>query len=258
MNFKNKVILITGASSGIGEAVARNFADKGAILALLARRKDLVDKIAEQLEVKTRVAAYKCDVTNIHEIRSVYRQIKIDFGKIDIAFLNSGVSFRSDVRDFNSEKASQIFDTNVMGLINFVETVLPDFMAEKNGVIVGVSSLADSRGFPKSGFYCASKAAASIFLESLRIELKPYNIKVITVRPGFIKTPMTDKNEFFMPFLMNPEIAAEIIVNGIKKEKRVIQFPLPISLAVKILKIIPDTLFEYLASREPIPKKKSG
>ncbi len=255
MNLKNKVILITGASSGIGEAVAKKFAEEGALLALTARRKDIIDRIAQQLEVKTRVASYKCDVTNTEEVRNVYRQIKIDFGKIDIAFLNSGVSFRSSVKEFSSEKAKQTFDTNVLGLINFVEVILPDFMSERNGVIVGVSSLADSRGFPKSGFYCASKAAASIFLESLRIELKPYNVKVITVRPGFVKTPMTDKNEFFMPFLMEPEKAAEIIVNGIKKEKRIIQFPLPISLAVRILRIIPDSLFEYLAGRDPIPKK---
>ncbi|AFH50699.1 Short-chain alcohol dehydrogenase [Ignavibacterium album JCM 16511] len=252
---KNKVILITGASSGIGEAVARKFADEGALLALTARRKDIIDKIAQQLEVKTRVASYKCDVTNIDEVRNVYRQIKIDFGKIDIAFLNSGVSFRSGIKEFDSAKARQIFDTNVMGLINFVEVLLPDFMNEKNGVIVGVSSLADSRGFPKSGFYCASKAAASIFLESLRIELKPYNVKVITIRPGFVKTPMTDKNEFFMPFLMEPEKAADIIIRGIKKEKNRIQFPFAISLAVRILRIIPDSLFEYLALREPIPKK---
>lgn len=255
MNLKNKVILITGASSGIGEAVAKKFAEEGALLALTARRKDIIDRIAQQLEVKTRVASYKCDVTNTEEVRNVYRQIKIDFGKIDIAFLNSGVSFRSSVKEFSSEKAKQTFDTNVLGLINFVEVLLPDFMSERNGVIVGVSSLADSRGFPKSGFYCASKAAASIFLESLRIELKPYNVKVITVRPGFVKTPMTDKNEFFMPLLMEPEKAAKIIVNGIKKEKRIIQFPLLISLAVRILRIIPDSLFEYLASREPIPRK---
>lgn len=255
MNLKNKVVLITGASSGIGEAMAKKFAQEGALLALTARRKEILDKFIKNLEVKTRAASYKCDVTNIDEIKSVYRQVKIDFGKIDIAVLNSGVSFRSGIKDFSSEKAKLIFDTNVMGIINFVEVLLPDFINERNGVIVGVSSLADSRGFPKSGFYCASKAAATIFLESLRVELKPFNVKVITVRPGFVKTPMTDKNEFFMPFLMEPDKAAEIIVNGIKKDKNRIQFPLAISLAVRFLRIIPDSVFEYLASREPVPRK---
>lgn len=255
MNLKNKVVLITGASSGIGEAMAKKFAQEGALLALTARRKEILDKFIKNLEVKTKAASYKCDVTNIDEIKSVYRQVKIDFGKIDIAVLNSGVSFRSGIKDFSSEKAKLIFDTNVMGIINFVEVLLPDFKNERNGVIVGVSSLADSRGFPKSGFYCASKAAATIFLESLRVELKPFNVKVITVRPGFVKTPMTDKNEFFMPFLMEPDKAAEIIVNGIKKDKKRIQFPLAISLAVRFLRIIPDSIFEYLASREPVPRK---
>lgn len=255
MNLKNKVVLITGASSGIGEAMAKKFAQEGALLALTARRKEILDKFIKNPIVKTRAASYKCDVTNIDEIKSVYRQVKIDFGKIDIAVLNSGVSFRSGIKDFSSEKAKLIFDTNVMGIINFVEVLLPDFINERNGVIVGVSSLADSRGFPKSGFYCASKAAATIFLESLRVELKPFNVKVITVRPGFVKTPMTDKNEFFMPFLMEPDKAAEIIVNGIKKDKKRIQFPLAISLAVRFLRIIPDSVFEYLASREPVPRK---
>lgn len=255
MNLKNKVVLITGASSGIGEAVAKKFAQEGALLALTARRKEILDKLIKNLEVKTRAASYKCDVTNLDEIKSVYRQVKIDFGKVDIAVLNSGVSFRSGIKDFSSEKAKLIFDTNVMGIINFVEVLLPDFINERNGVIVGVSSLADSRGFPKSGFYCASKAAATIFLESLRVELKPFNVKVITVRPGFVKTPMTDKNEFFMPFLMEPDKAAEIIVNGIKKDKKRIQFPLAISLAVRFLRIIPDSVFEYLASSEPVPRK---
>ena len=255
MNLKNKVVLITGASSGIGGAMAKKFALEGALLALTARRKEILDGFIENLEVKTRAASYKCDVTNLDEIKSVYRQVKIDFGKVDIAVLNSGVSFRSGIKDFSSEKAKLIFDTNVMGIINFVEVLLPDFINERNGVIVGVSSLADSRGFPKSGFYCASKAAATIFLESLRVELKPFNVKVITVRPGFVKTPMTDKNEFFMPFLMEPDKAAEIIVNGIKKGKKRIQFPLAISLAVRFLRIIPDSVFEYLASSEPVPRK---
>ncbi|MGQ9799090.1 MAG: SDR family NAD(P)-dependent oxidoreductase [Ignavibacterium sp.] len=255
MNLKNKVVLITGASSGIGEAMAKKFAQEGALLALTARRKEILDKFIKNLEVKTKAASYRCDVRNIDEIKSVYRQVKIDFGKVDIAVLNSGVSFRSGIKDFSSEKAKVIFDTNVMGIINFVEVLLPDFINERNGVIVGVTSLADSRGFPKSGFYCASKAAATIFLESLRIELKPFNVKVITVRPGFVKTPMTDKNEFFMPFLMEPDKAAEIIVNGIKKDKNRIQFPLAISLVVRFLRIIPDSVFEYLASREPILRK---
>src|SRR5690606_12156182 len=104
---------------------------------------------------------------------------------------------------------------------------IPDFIHKRDGIIVGISSLAEVRGFPLSAAYCSSKSAVSIFLESIRIELKKYNIKVITVKPGFVKTHMTDKNEFHMPFLMEPERASEIIIKGIRKEKKIIQFPLP-------------------------------
>lgn len=102
---------------------------------------------------------------------------------------------------------------------------MQDFISEKRGVIVGISSLGDGKGFPKSGFYSASKAALTIILESLRIELKKYNIKVITVKPGFIKTAMTDKNNFKMPYLMSVEEGSKIILDGLRKDKRIIEFP---------------------------------
>ena len=109
--------------------------------------------------------------------------------------------------------------------------------------------------FRKSGFYNASKAAATILLESLRIELKPFNVKVITVKPGFVRTPMTDKNEFHMPFMMNVDKAAKIILEGIKKEKLVIEFPLPIVLATKLMNILPNFLFDRLAGKKPPTRK---
>ena len=111
------------------------------------------------------------------------------------------------------------------------------------------------KGFPKSGLYNASKAAVSIFLESLRIELKPKNIKVITVRPRFIRTPMTDKNEFYMPLLMDTNKAAGIILKGIKKEKRIIQFPLLMTIFAELVRLLPTSLFEYLAGKE-LPGRK--
>ena len=125
-------------------------------------------------------------------------------------------------------------------------------MNNKNGIIVGVSSLADHRGFSGSGFYCASKSAASIYLEGLRVELKPYNIKVITVKPGFVKTPMTDQNKFKMPLLMPAEKAADIIIAGIEKEKRIIQFPLPMVLLTRLVGLIPGGLYEWLASKAKV------
>ncbi len=113
-----------------------------------------------------------------------------------------------------------------------------------------MTSLADARGFAKSGFYCSSKIAATTLLESVRVELKPHNIKVLTVKPGFVKTAMTDKNEFYMPFLMNVDKAAKKILKGIKKEKSVIQFPLPLVIGARLVKIMPDFLFDWLSTKQ--------
>lgn len=255
IDFSNKVILITGASTGIGNQLVRILTNENARLAILSRKKDLLDNLINEINGHSKIKSYKCDVRDFEEVKSVYNQIKKDFGKIDIAILNSGISYRMSESNFEMQKAREIFDTNFFGVINFVHLLINDFIKENSGIIVGISSLADVRGFPSSGFYCASKSALTIFLESLRIELKKHNISVITVRPGFIKTPMTDKNEFYMPLLMDSKSAAEIILNGIKRNKKTIQFPLLLNIVVKILKVLPDWLFEFLASQKLKHKK---
>ena len=181
-----------------------------------------------------------------------------EFVKIDIAILNSGTSYRMSIEKFNADHLEGTFNVNLMGIVNCLNELIPDFIRRKNGFIVGVSSLAESRGFPRSAAYCSTKAAVSIFLESIRIELKKYNVKVITVKPGFVKTPMTEKNEFYMPFLMDVGKASKIILNGIIKEKSIIQFPLPIVIAAKLLKFLPDKLFDYFFRLNLPAKKKSS
>lgn len=255
MILKDKVVLLTGASSGIGYQLAKDFANEGAKLALLSRRLDILEKLSQALDKKTFVRVYKCDVTIKQQVHETVVQIKKDFGKIDIAILNSGVGANSSALDYNSDAAEKVFNTNVLGVIYFIEQLIPDFISEKRGAIVGLSSLGDGKGFPKSGFYSASKAALTILLESLRIELKKFNVKVVTVKPGFIKTPMTDKNKFKMPFLMNVEKASLIIINGLKKDKRIIEFPWQTTIGAKILRMIPPKWFEAFASNS-LPNKK--
>jgi short-subunit dehydrogenase len=255
MILKDKVVLLTGASSGIGYQLAKDLANEGAKLALLSRRLDILEKLSQALDKKTFVRVYKCDVTIKQQVHKTVVQIKKDFGKIDIAILNSGVGANSSALDYNSDAAEKVFNTNVLGVIYFIEQLIPDFISEKRGAIVGLSSLGDGKGFPKSGFYSASKAALTILLESLRIELKKFNVKVVTVKPGFIKTPMTDKNKFKMPFLMNVEKASLIIINGLKKDKRIIEFPWQTTIGAKILRMIPTKWFEAFASNA-LPNKK--
>jgi len=256
MNLSNKNILITGASSGIGYQLSKDLAKEGANLALLARRKNILDDLAEELKsFSTKIITAQCDVTSKESVKNAFDFVKKEFSSIDIAILNSGASFRMSIEEFDTEHLEEIINVNFMGLVYCLNEIIPEFIKRKDGCIVGISSLSDSRGFPRSAAYCSSKAAASIFLESIRIELKKYNIKVITVKPGFVKTPMTDKNEFRMPFLMNVEKASKIILNGIKKEKNIIQFPLPTVWGAKLLKILPDSLFNYF-SNLPLPPKK--
>jgi len=257
MNFDNKVVVLTGASSGIGYHLAKLLPKENCSLALVARRKDILDQLVSEIKnPNIKINAYQCDVGKRAEVQDTFNEIKNDFGKIDIAFLNAGVSSRKDISNYSSDIADEILNTNTLSIVYFVEQLLPDFLKRKDGMIVGVSSLAESRGFPKSGFYNASKSAASLLLESLRIELKPYNVKVITVKPGFVRTPMTDKNKFHMPFLMDVEKAAKIILNGIKKEKKIIQFPIPTVIGAKVLKFMPDFLFDFLMSKQ-LPTRKS-
>jgi short-subunit dehydrogenase len=212
-------------------------------LALIARRDNLLKELESLSE---NILSIKCDVSKKDEVSNAYNQIIEKFGKIDIAILNAGYSVRMRVEDYDSAQAEEIFGANVFGIIYWVEQLIPEMMKRKSGIIAGVSSLADSKGYSKSGFYSASKAAATIYLEGLESELRKYNIKVISVRPGFVRTPMTDKNEFKMPFLMEPQKAAKIILSGIKKEKRMIQFPMPLVLLTRLIPLIPHRLYQIL------------
>jgi short-subunit dehydrogenase len=256
MNLENKVVVVTGASSGIGYHLAKLLPKENCSIALISRRKNILEQIVNELKNSSiNIKAYQCDVGKFDEVQNTFKEIKKDFGKIDVAILNAGISSRTDIRNYSSENAREIFNTNTLGIVNCIEQLLPDFIERKDGMIVGVSSLAESRGFPGSGFYNASKSAVTLLLESIRIELKKYNIKVIIVKPGFVKSPMTDKNEFYMPFLMDIEKAVKIILNGIKKEKKIIQFPLPVVIGAKVLKFMPNFLFDFLMSKQLPPRK---
>jgi len=258
MDLPGKSILLTGASSGIGREMASKLAKENCRIALLARSIDKLREIAERCGTDRNVILpIRCDVSRKEEVHTVVDRVLEEFGGLDILILNAGTSSRLGAEDFDAVKGEKIISVNLTSKFYFLEKMIPHFISKRKGMIVGVSSLADVRGFPRSGFYNASKAGFSKLLESLRTELSEYNIKVLTVRPGFVKTPMTDKNEFHMPFLMDPEKAAQIIIKGIKKEKRIIQFPLPIVLGTRLISIMPGTLFEYFSRKhlEGLKKK---
>lgn len=248
MKFENRTILITGASTGIGKAISQKLLQRSCNLVLIARRDSLItDYINETKNITAKVKIVKCDVTNKNEVINAYQTAVSEFGKIDIAILNSGVDIKISPKTFDSSSGEKVMNTNFFGVIYLIEQLLPEMIKRKEGIIAPVSSLADNRGYSGSGFYCASKAALSIFLEGFSIDLKKYGIKVITIKPGFVKTPMTDKNNFKMPFMIPVEKSADYIIKGIEKEKSIIQFPLPTVIGAKIIGMLPNWLYKLLA-----------
>jgi short-subunit dehydrogenase len=246
MELKDKKVILTGGSSGIGYQLSKKFLLEGCSLAVLARRKERLDKLSEETKgLGGNLFTYQCDVTDKNKVNDIITEIMKAMGGIDIAVLNSGVGRPEGIKKFNSENAEAVFNTNVLGIVNCIETLLPVFLEQKHGVIAGVSSLADNRGYSKSGFYCGSKAAVTAILESLSVELKMHGIKVVTIKPGFVRSEMTAQNNFKMPFLMDAENAADIIIKGLRKEKRIIQFPIITVIGSKFIGLLPVRLFEY-------------
>ncbi len=247
MDFHDKTILITGASAGIGKALAEKLSDTRCKIFFIARRKELLNVISESLsESNAELHPIGCDTSSKDEVCKVYSEIASISNGIDVAILNAGVSFRTSIEEFNSELAETTFSTNFFGAVYWIENLLPDYMRKRKGIIALVSSLADNRGYSGSGFYCASKGALSILGEGLRSELHNYGIKVITVKPGFVKTPMTDKNDFKMPFMIDAGKAADIIIKGIRKEKDIISFPMITSLSSKLIGCMPSLIYHFL------------
>ncbi len=253
MKFENKTILITGASTGIGKAIAQQLFQTSCNLVLIARRNELIQEYVKNDKNRlAEVKIIKCDVSLKDQVESTYQKIIDVFGKVDIAILNAGVDNKVTPETFSSEKAEKTININFLAVTYWIEQLLPGMMRRKSGIIAPVSSLADNRGYSGSGFYCASKAALSIFSEGLAVDLKKYDIKVINIKPGFVKTPMTDKNKFKMHFMVSAKKAANYIVRGIEKEKSIIQFPLPTVLGSKIIGSFPSWFYQFFASKKQI------
>ncbi len=245
-----KKILITGASEGIGRSLAIQFSRKGKVqISLIARNEHRLCEVGEIIHNNgSEYFIFPCDVSNKEELQKTIHNAFQAMNGIDIAILNAGISRNAWIIDDDySSNLKDIFKVNVFGVAYSLES-LSKLMQSKGGTIAIVSSLADSRGYPSSSAYSASKAAVTKIAESARIELAPFGIKVVTVKPGFVRTNMTAKNKFPMPFLMEADKAAKIIIDRLNKSKRYIQFPCPTLLLTKFISIIPNRVFEFFAS----------
>ncbi len=245
-------VWLSGASSGLGEALATELASRGCRIALFARREELLEALRARLKAThpaSEVIVQVGDVRDRTRVHAAIREAELRFGGLDVLLLNAGIGDSLFPDKFSAELVERITAVNYFGAIYSIEAALPAMLARKSGTIVGVSSIGAVRGFPTAAPYCASKAALTSFLESLRLDLRGRGVRVITVSPGFIKTPLTDRNRFPMPFLQSPESAARRIVAGIARGKREIHFPRRLTIPMKILRCFPGFLFDWLLSR---------
>lgn len=231
--FKDKIIWIIGGTSGIGEALASQLNEAGAKV------------IASGRTSKN----YNFDVNDLAKIKIVKSQILTDFGKIDIMIYASGAYSPMSSSEIKIEEARNIIRTNFEGAVNVLSEIIPYFLEKKSGHIAIISSLAGYFGLPNAFGYSSSKAALTNLTESLRIELKRTNIKVQLISPGFVKTRLTDKNNFKMPFIITADKAAEIIINGLTSNKFEIHFPKIFSYWFKFLEILPRRIRIFLLSK---------
>jgi len=236
-----KVIWITGASSGIGRALALKFANEGWIVAASARRESLLQDLSKENQ---NIYSFPLDVTNIDQCNITFKNIIEKFENIEISVFGTGIHDPKSEKEFNLNKIRKIMEVNYFGTMNSINSVYNYYNDKKSGQISIVSSVAGYRGLPAAGAYCASKSALTSFTESLHFEMKRKNVRVSLISPGFIKTPMTDQNEFPMPMIKSPEFAAEQIYVGlIKKKGFEIHFPKVFTFMMKILRILPNNIY---------------
>lgn len=260
MNRTRPRILITGATSGLGREMAVQLArKKGARLALTGRRRDKLDETAQAVTAAGGEAlCLTGSVTDLAEVKTQYAAVKARWGGLDWAILNAGVGDSMNAKEFEAEAYHWVFATNIGGVVNWLEAVLPDMLAQKSGVVAGISSLAAFRGMPNSGPYSASKAALISLLESTRVDLRGTGVDVVTVCPGFVKSELTDRNDpKDMPFLMTVEDGVGCILRGIEARRRIVHFPWQLSWPTKyILARLPGFVYDRLITRIVSRRKK--
>jgi len=247
------LVFITGASSGIGQALAARFYAAGWRLALVARRSAEVKAWAEaQRYDASRVAVYAADVRDVASITGAGRACVAAQGLPDAVIANAGISIGMDTAELaDIEVMRATFETNNIGLAATFQPFVAGMRERRSGTLVGIASVAGIRGLPGHGAYCASKAAVIGYCESLRGECRPFGVKVVTIAPGYIDTPLTRENRYSMPFLMSPEAFADkafqAIVTGVSY--RVI--PWQMGVVAKLMRMLPNGLFDRLLAGRP-------
>jgi NAD(P)-dependent dehydrogenase (short-subunit alcohol dehydrogenase family) len=240
---------VTGAGTGIGRAVAKRLAQTGWDVAVSARTAADLDSLAA--EVPGRITSFMLDVTDAGATEKVVANIEAALGPLDLVFLNAGTYFPVTARNFTAENFRKTIDVNLNGTANGLAAVLPRMIGRHGGHIAIVASLTAFLGLPTSSAYGATKAALNNLAEALKVELEPEGVTMTIVNPGFVKTPLTARNDFPMPFLVELDRAAEIIVAGLERGKYEIIFPWQMAAIFKLLRVLPHWL-QFVITRRMV------
>ena len=249
-----QIVFITGASSGIGSALARHYAKQGAVLGLVARRGDQLKTLAATLtgDSAKQVFCYPLDVTDTAALRAAAESFIADAGTPDIVIANAGVSsgtLTECAEDLDVIK--RIFAVNLHGMAATFSPFIAAMRQKGSGRLVGIASVAGIRGLPGAEAYSASKSAAITYLESLRLEMRSSGIKVVTIAPGYIETPMTAVNHYRMPFLLPVDEAARRFARAIERGSSYTVIPWQMGVVAKLLRILPNWLYDRLFAKAP-------
>ena len=236
-------VFLTGASSGIGEALARHYASRGATLGLFARRADLLRKLKDSLGVPAET--YEGDVRDIASLKRSAADFIAKHGAPDLVIGNAGIS-HGTLTEHEEDAAvfRDVLDVNVVGLVNTFHPFIEPMRARGQGTLAGIASVAGIRGLPGASAYSASKAAAISYLEALRLEMKRSGVKVAAILPGFIATPMTASNPYPMPFIISADDAARRIARAIDAGKSYAIIPWQMAIVGRVLRVLPNTLYD--------------
>ncbi len=254
MELNGKVAWVVGGSSGIGAAVARELQARGARVAISARRQDQLDEVSGGT-----MLAVAADVTDAASLTAAASRIRAELGPIDLAVLSAGYWKQMNAHEWDTETFNRHVQVNLIGMSNSIAAVLPEMLNRRSGVIAGISSVAGYRGLTGSEAYGATKAGQINLLESLRIQVARSGVRVITICPGFVRTELTEVNDFPMPFIIDADEAGRSICDGLERERTEIVFPIRMALLMKAARLVPVGLWSALWSRgTPTPSRGSA
>jgi short-subunit dehydrogenase len=245
MSVPDRVAVITGASSGIGAALARILAASGYKVGLIARRAERLATLSRELG--DRAATAVADVGHREQITQAIRDLAGRLGPVDLLIANAGVGHHTNLDPLNVAEIEETIRVNLLGVVYSIDAVLPDMLKRRSGHLVAVSSVAALKGMPGESGYCASKSGVSAFMEGLRIQLRGCGVAVTTICPGFVKSEMTAGHKFHMPFLLETDDAARRIARAIERKAKVYAFPWQTALALRAARFFPDWLVAKLA-----------